>query len=500
MHSEKAYPYPQIVTGDSWDVMELTDGFNEPTTDNLNRQMYVPMDRHCEYCGVNHSRMMRRIELGHAKWSPKTIGKLLRQTRLDVLKSLEKLRVKYLLSYKAKISIDDNLFCHDAFFMNLKRLVETGSIADITLFGLATVGFVADEANYRRTKFNKQTEELFKYLVNAADEDTSPYHPLRIAEINFARNLILTQVNDIKSHKWNQIPSYRKIQKMAEKLSHILNSLMDKPNPDEVFKPEPQEGEGESSDCSNNTASGAECSEDELCQECIDNAEEESGATGLGPVAELEKRMRQELLDKMNYNSTYGGVGHWGKMTIHEPPMSVNLQGRLKNSRQYRAADYGYNPKYINRFCIDKKIFKQKQNVKGGTILIDASGSMNFDGNDILEIMKLLPAVNIAMYNGYGTTGDLRVIAKNGMRVDQDYLNTYSGGGNVVDGPALEWLATMPARRIWVSDMYVFGAGAHSSAFNLLKECYDLCTKHKIINLKNVDEVKEHALKLNSVL
>ena len=58
--------------------------------------------------------------------------------------------------------------------------------------------------------------------------------------------------------------------------------------------------------------------------------------------------------------------------------MSVNLQGRLKEPRQYRAADYGYNPKYINRYCIDKKIFKQKQNVKGGTILIDASGSMSF--------------------------------------------------------------------------------------------------------------------------
>ena len=125
---------------------------------------------------------------------------------------------------------------------------------------------------------------------------------------------------------------------------------------------------------------------------------------------------------------------------------------------------------------------------------------MRFNGEDILEVMKLLPAVNIAMYNGFSNSGDLRVIAKNGMRVDETYLNTHSGGGNVVDGPALQWLATMPARRIWVSDMYVFGAGQHSSAFNLLKECYDLCTKHRIINLKDVDEVKEHALKLNTVL
>ena len=91
-------------------------------------------------------------------------------------------------------------------------------------------------------------------------------------------------------------------------------------------------------------------------------------------------------------------------------------------------------------------------NVKGGTILIDASGSMMFNGQDILEIMELLPAVTIAMYNGHYDKGQLRVIARNGKRVSEEYLNTHSGGGNVVDGPALEWLATMPARRIWVSD------------------------------------------------
>jgi hypothetical protein len=161
--------------------------------------------------------------------------------------------------------------------------------------------------------------------------------------------------------------------------------------------------------------------------------------------------------------------------------------------------DYGYNPKYINRFCIDRKIFKQKQRVKGGTILIDASGSMQFNGQDILDIMMMLPAVNIAMYNGHYQDGDLRIIAKNGMRVNDTYLDEHSGGGNVVDGPALRWLSTMPERRIWVSDMKVFGIGRNSSGYNLLKECYDLCTSNKIINLKNIDEVKEHALKLNVV-
>jgi hypothetical protein len=208
--------------------------------------------------------------------------------------------------------------------------------------------------------------------------------------------------------------------------------------------------------------------------------------------------MKRSLIDEMRYSSTTH-VGHWGSMKIHEPPLTVNLQGRLKGSRAYRPADFGYNPKYINRYCIDKKIFKQKQRTLGGTILIDASGSMQFNGQDILDIMEILPAVTIAMYNGWSSHGHLRVIARNGRRVTENYLDTHSGMGNVVDGPALDWLATMPSRRIWVSDMHVFGAGNNSNGFNLLKYCYDVCLKSKIINLKDIQEVKEHALKLNVV-
>jgi hypothetical protein len=46
--------------------------------------------------------------------------------------------------------------------------------------------------------------------------------------------------------------------------------------------------------------------------------------------------------------------------------------------------------------------------------------------------------------------------------------------------------------------MHVFGASkSASNGFNLFKECLDICTKNNIINLKDIDEVKEHALKLN---
>ena len=117
--------------------------------------------------------------------------------------------------------------------------------------------------------------------------------------------------------------------------------------------------------------------------------------------------------------------------------------------------------------------------------------------------MELLPAVTIAMYNGTGYEGNLRVIARNGMRVSEERLDEWCGIGNVIDGPALRWLAAQTEKRIWVSDMKGFGVnrGGYSEAvFNLLKDVYSICTENKITNLLNVEEVKEHALKLSNVV
>ena len=498
MTKPKAIPYPEIVTGDTWSVLETTDTDPVAKTDNLNRQMYVPVDRECEYCGVNHGRMIRKLQLGYAKWSPKTIGKLKDGTRQDCVKALEQLRITYLLALKAKSGIYDSTKCTELITAETGRLLEHGSIADLILH-LINNTYVETVDGYSHST-SAQSSGI-KAMYRDAIDDDSPFSDYRKSEIMFANDTATKFIALLIRHKWNQPPAYRKVQRLAKRLSEILNMFIDKPDPDEVFKPQGGSGTGEQDDsCNNKTEDGNECSEDEQCEPCSNG---DTTSPGLGDaVDELEKRMRRELGEKLTYSTT-NQVGRWGSMSIHTPALTVNLQARLKNSRDYRPSDYGYNPKYINRWCVDKKIFKQKLNVKGGTILIDASGSMNFSGEDILEIMKLLPAVNIAMYNGSYNHGDLRIIAKNGMRVDDRYLENHSGKGNVVDGPALEWLSTMPARRIWVSDMHVFGAegrGGSSAGYNLIKECYDICTKHKIINLKDIDEVKEHALKLNTVL
>jgi len=495
----KAYPYPEIVTGDNWQVNELVPG-DIASTDNLNKQMTVPLDQACDKCGLNHSRMIRRHELGHAKWSPKTMGKLMRGTRKEAIEVLEEIRVNYLLFING-LGINEPSSCIDIIRMQTTRLVYEGSITEIILYGLASnwVTNTIDETHrYYQTgdenreyhKYSyasrldrfKRGEEYRAFKDIMAHAITNPeISPVRQEELQFALNQIghffdrlLSKSN---SYTYSDKVSYRKVQKVAEGLSTVLDMFMDKP--DEVY-------------AQPSAASGTDGTEGE------ESETEEGTSGGIGPTAkDLEKRMRKQLIDQMQSFNRSSGIGYWGEMTVHNPVMTVNLQGRLQNGRQYRPQEYGYNPKYIHRYCVDKKIFKQKQHVLGGTILIDASGSMQFNGSDILEIMQLLPAVTIAMYNGVGNYGDLRIIAKNGMRVSEDYLNEHSGKGNIVDGPALQWLASMPERRIWVSDMHVFGGSGNTTGFNLIKDVINTCTRNKIINLKDIEEVKEHAYKLN---
>ncbi len=472
----KAYPYPEVVTGEAWTVHGTPDNKLNGTTDNLNKVMTVPLNRECENCGINHARQIRRHELGHAKWSPKTMGKLKPGVRPEAIHLLEEVRINKLL-FEAGLGTTDWMVCEELVRARTRQLIEKGSIAELIMYGLAAYSLSLNP-DQNKSYYNSVPGREYKVFTDAMADamNETEFTTLRRADIKYARSVVVAYVTRLVEgyYRFGNI-SFRRVQKLAEPLSDILNMFLDRPDEQEIFESEDIDGEGES--------------------ENQDGESVEESGIGDG---DLEKRMRRALAERMTYSTTTE-MGYWGDMTIVRPPLPVNLTARLKAGRAYRPADFGYNPKYINRFCIDKKIFKQKQTVLGGTILIDASGSMSFDGKDILDILQLLPAATIAMYNGYGNSGCLRIIAKAGHRVHEDYLDSHTGSGNVVDGPALDWLSTMPPRRIWVSDMHVFGGSGSTNGYNLLKYCYDMVTKHRIINLKNIEEVKEHAIKLNMI-
>lgn len=205
------------------------------------------------------------------------------------------------------------------------------------------------------------------------------------------------------------------------------------------------------------------------------------------PAGPREMRQRlQETIEKMGQTPEYDKRDKrdpiWGRMTTRVAKLTRSLPRKLVSRSKYRATDEGAVPRYVHRLPVDGKIFGRKKKSPGGTVLIDDSGSMSFSTEDLEAIMKAAPAVNIAAYSGHIDKGELVILGKDGKYADptEDGSARPYGGNNLVDLPALEWLATMPKPRLWVSDTYVTIRGGDIE--RAYEQVYRLC-KQKDINI-----------------
>lgn len=154
--------------------------------------------------------------------------------------------------------------------------------------------------------------------------------------------------------------------------------------------------------------------------------------------------------------------GEWGKC---RPPVKAPMQRRKKTdlfALARRCHDEGTVPNAMHRFASDGRIFSTRRRGAGGTILIDASGSMNIDNDMLTQFVDAAPMATVAIYAGYHHDGGIVIVAKDGKVADPSDISAFRdklGFGNVVDGPALDWLGTQPQPRIWVCDGQVTGVG-----------------------------------------
>lgn len=183
----------------------------------------------------------------------------------------------------------------------------------------------------------------------------------------------------------------------------------------------------------------------------------------LQKLPQLSDKERKEARDEAGLSISAGSMAETGTMEIVRPELTL----RFKPSRGRKKVntDMGVNPKSLHRATTDQKIFSEKAvRDYGVAILIDCSGSMSVSQYDIEQILEECPAATIAIYaSGVGSSGRrfgiLKVIVENKMRIakDEDMLKGM-GGGNVVDVPAVEWLANRrEEKKIWVCDGVVTG-------------------------------------------
>jgi hypothetical protein len=151
-----------------------------------------------------------------------------------------------------------------------------------------------------------------------------------------------------------------------------------------------------------------------------------------------------------------------GRLEIETPPLTVALRGR-GGLRAWRPGVEGSDVRYVHRLLSDRAVFRRRARLAAGTLLVDHSGSMHLGASDLDALLaRTPPGVRVATYSGRVDAGTLRIVAAGSRRAAAPHLER-AGSGNVVDLPALEWLARQPAPRVWVSDGAVTGVGDRPS-------------------------------------
>ena len=316
----KRYPFPEIVSGDSgWKIFEDID---RPRTSNMSKEMYVPVGDKCIECNSYHDKQTRRHELGHVKWSPKTIGKLGPDESEVAVEVMEEVRINYLLAQRG-MGIEDWVMCK-----NKVELLHRNAILTLSEFELICMLL---SCMWKTTSLKDNTDDYAWPDDTPDNEETKLFH-----EIYNEMKPLLTEVRRVqinwvieisgqfykklirKGRAWTKgkygtsisyLPSYRKTRNVAKELNALRDDFSSRPKPEEVLEEERQKklaernkansfanmSDSKESKCSNiSRESDEECSDDFPCLDCRKNKNDTLEAA--------EQRTKQSLFDKLGKN------------------------------------------------------------------------------------------------------------------------------------------------------------------------------------------------------
>ena len=224
----------------------------------------------------------------------------------------------------------------------------------------------------------------------------------------------------------------------------------------------------------------------DILSEQIDTAQKEN----LYSLLNIKNRARnKQILKDVVRKSMLAPIANWnnwGKMEIIHLPLT-KVQLTIKNSRKFLPGFVG-TFRYPHRALLpagDGAAFAYRQKSKGGTILLDCSGSMRLSVGEISNFLCLAPMLTVAGYSSsWRKGGSLAIFIKNGRITDEQTVEKWykeKGSGNVIDGPALGWLIKQRKPLIWISDGRVTGI-------------YDMCSKNlnlEIAILMKLGKIKQ---------
>lgn len=197
-------------------------------------------------------------------------------------------------------------------------------------------------------------------------------------------------------------------------------------------------------------------------------------------------------------------------LKVKRLPLPVVVSGALGKKRV--PANSGKHPRRLHRYLTDpqKRVFDRTTKGKGGVIVIDGSGSMCLERDDLRRLVESSKGATVMLYSVGADDGEPNpdnrgswqcdsdgvpylyngwVLADKGRMVDDVPFS--HGSANGVDLPALKWAVAnrrySSAPIVWVCDGMVTGMGDKQHEM-LSLACYRFMKQHNIIIVANVNE------------
>lgn len=177
-------------------------------------------------------------------------------------------------------------------------------------------------------------------------------------------------------------------------------------------------------------------------------------------------------------NKPENGGKLWRDYLVHGlAERATHPNGQL--GRKWTHAPYGKSVGTISREITDPaaRIFRKRTSGRGGTVVVDCSGSMALQPEQLEAILKAAGGATVYAYTSdydapHGVCG-LWELARNGKRVREIPQSCRHGGDNGIDGEALRHALKTHRKSdpfIWVTDGGVTGRGGFTEMVN---DCRD---------------------------
>lgn len=225
------------------------------------------------------------------------------------------------------------------------------------------------------------------------------------------------------------------------------------------------------------------------------------GGPGMsGRVMHADEEMMSEA-ERTAYRYAHGHIDllaahaakdpQWGVMYIQQPALfPVHRLAETAGFKASRPSEDGVNIRDVWRYASDGKIFSHRGRGAGGTVLIDMSGSMSVSDQSLFELVLSIPHGLVALYDGDRNHGDLWIAAKQGRMTTVNRIAR--NGNNLIDGPALRWLARQAKPRYWVSDGQATAVNHSGIPRQLVLECQRIAGENHIVQIGSMKEALEY--------